>query len=74
MIVSRDDALQKKEFCVLTTAESKAKIWPVNTFKPPMASAAVVLLFIIAPIVCGGFVFDPWFVFGPLSISLYWHY
>ena len=39
-------------FCVFTTAESRAKIWPVKIVKPPVASAAVgvkavILVFII---------------------------
>ena len=34
--------MQAKQFCVLTTTESRAKIWgQKNAFKPPEAEAAV---------------------------------
>ena len=45
--------------CILTTAESRAKIWPVKWL---FGSVAVVSLFVVAHIVCCGFVFGPCFV------------
>ena len=49
--------MRAKQFCVLTTTESRAKIWyKKNTFKPG-DSVFVDVLFIGAPIVCGDSVF-----------------
>ena len=65
---------------VLTTAESRARIWrKLNVCKPPMTSAtvssnAVVLLLLLshcAPIVCGGFVLGPCFVMQYLVSLLF---
>ena len=63
--ISKEASLRAKQFCVLTTTESRAKIWrQLNAFKPPPpgslgccpfkggGSVVVDLLFNVLPIVC----------------------
>ena len=65
--------MRAKLILLYTIAESRAKIW--LDISPPVAPAAlrskvvVLLLFILAPTVCGSFWFDPCFVVSFLVLQ-----
>ena len=66
-------------FFVFTSEESRARTWPVKLMlATPVASAAVrskvvvLLLFVVAPIVCGSVVFGTCFCYAVRCVLSIW--